>query len=150
MTRKTDYPSPEARYEAALEEVKDKLQTGELLAKSTSFERRMVDIPALRKRYGMTQQQFADAFGTLRNWEQGRRIPDGPAQRLLEIIEDRPDVAIEILAERNAPEPARDSSAEGHAGMSVERSARSGQILSKKSRTGTTSAPGMRSLKLSG
>jgi len=101
MTRKTDYPSPEARYEAALDEVKQKLQTGELFERATPFARRVVDIPALRRRHGMTQQQFADAFGialgTLRNWEQGRRIPDGPAQRLLEIIEGRPDVAIEVF-----------------------------------------------------
>lgn len=100
MTKET-YPDPAARYEAALEEVKEKLKTGELFEKATPFARRVVDIPALRKRYGMTQQQFADAFGiaigTLRNWEQGRRVPDGPAQRLLEIIETRPDVASEVL-----------------------------------------------------
>jgi len=101
MTKMADYPNPEARYGAALEGVKAKLQGGELFEKSTSFERRMVDIPALRKRYGLTQQQFADAFGiaigTLRNWEQGRRVPEGPAQRLLEIIEDRPNLALEVL-----------------------------------------------------
>lgn len=101
MTKRIDYPSPETRYEAALEEVKQKLQTGKLHAKSTSFERRVVDIPALRERYDMTQQQFADAFGiaigTLRNWEQGRRVPDGPAQKLLEIIEDRPILAADVF-----------------------------------------------------
>ena len=41
------------------------------------------DVIALRLFVGLTQQQFADALGisvhTLRNWEQGRRSPEGPA-----------------------------------------------------------------------
>ena len=90
------------RFLQALESVKRSLETGEGRHNVESFERRVVDIPALRARYGMTQQQFADAFGiaigTMRNWEQGRRVPDGPAQRLLEIIEDRPDVAAQVLS----------------------------------------------------
>ena len=72
-------------------------QAGNSLPRSRKIERRVVDIPTLRERYGMTQQQFADAFrisiGTLRGWEQGRRTPDGPARRLLEVIEDQPEIA---------------------------------------------------------
>ena len=41
------------------------------------------DISALRRFIGLTQAQFAQAMAisvhTLRNWEQGRRHPDGPA-----------------------------------------------------------------------
>jgi putative transcriptional regulator len=48
---------------------------------------RDVDVGALRERLGLTQQQFAKAFGvttaTVRNWEQGRREPKGPARVLL-------------------------------------------------------------------
>ena len=45
------------------------------------------DIAALRRFVGLTQAQFAQAMGisvhTLRNWEQGRRQPEGPAIALL-------------------------------------------------------------------
>ena len=41
------------------------------------------DIVALRRFAGLTQEEFAEALGisvhTLRNWEQGRRTPEGPA-----------------------------------------------------------------------
>ena len=41
------------------------------------------DIVALRRFAGLTQNEFAEALGisvhTLRNWEQGRRSPEGPA-----------------------------------------------------------------------
>ena len=44
------------------------------------------DIVALRRFTGLTQQAFANALGisvhTLRNWEQGRRSPDGPARHV--------------------------------------------------------------------
>ena len=47
------------------------------------------DIAALRSFVGLTQEQFARAVGisvhTLRNWEQGRRKPEGPAIALLRI-----------------------------------------------------------------
>lgn len=61
------------------------------------------DVVALRKFLGMTQQAFSDALGisvhTLRNWEQGRRSPDGPALALLRIAARHPGVLIESLAE---------------------------------------------------
>ena len=60
-----------------------------------------VDVKAVRNRLGMSQAVFADAFGvtvaTLRNWEQGRRIPRGPARILLNIIEQEPDAVQRVL-----------------------------------------------------
>lgn len=54
-----------------------------------------IDTKAIRKRLGMTQQAFADAFGfdawTLRQWEQGRRVPTGPARAYLQVIRKNPD-----------------------------------------------------------
>jgi DNA-binding transcriptional regulator YiaG len=45
------------------------------------------DIAALRQFIGLSQADFARAMEisvhTLRNWEQGRRKPDGPALALL-------------------------------------------------------------------
>ena len=60
------------------------------------------DIVALRRFAGLTQQTFADALGisvhTLRNWEQGRRRPEGPALALLRIAARHPHVLRENLA----------------------------------------------------
>jgi DNA-binding transcriptional regulator YiaG len=60
------------------------------------------DIIALRRFVGLTQQQFTKALGisvhTLRNWEQGRRTPEGPALALLRIAARHPRVLRENLA----------------------------------------------------
>ena len=49
-----------------------------------------VDVQALRKRIGLSQQAFAAKFsislGTLRHWERGDRKPRGPALVLLRVI----------------------------------------------------------------
>jgi putative transcriptional regulator len=59
------------------------------------------DIASLRRFVGLTQTQFAQALGisvhTLRNWEQGRRRPDGPAIALLRIAARHPRVIRENL-----------------------------------------------------
>ena len=59
------------------------------------------DISALRRFVGLTQTQFAQAMGisvhTLRNWEQGRRRPDGPALALLRIAARHPRIIRENL-----------------------------------------------------
>jgi putative transcriptional regulator len=54
------------------------------------------DVAALRRFVGLSQSQFAEAMGisvhTLRNWEQGRRKPDGPAIGLLRIAARHPRI----------------------------------------------------------
>lgn len=54
------------------------------------------DVVALRRFVGLSQSQFADAMGisvhTLRNWEQGRRRPEGPAIGLLRIAARHPRI----------------------------------------------------------
>ena len=54
-----------------------------------------VNVKKVRKRLGMSQGEFATQFGispaTLRNWEQGRRQPEGPARVLLNIIDREPE-----------------------------------------------------------
>ena len=61
------------------------------------------DILVLRKFVGMTQEAFAQALGisvhTLRNWEQGRRSPEGPALALLRIAARHPRIIRENLSE---------------------------------------------------
>ncbi len=60
------------------------------------------DVVALRRFVGLTQLGFAGALGisvhTLRNWEQGRRRPEGPALALLRIAARHPRVLRENLA----------------------------------------------------
>lgn len=59
------------------------------------------DIAALRRFTGLTQELFAKAMGisvhTLRNWEQGRRTPEGPAISLLRIAARHPRILRENL-----------------------------------------------------
>src|SRR5688500_8046474 len=59
------------------------------------------DVAALRKFVRLTQTEFARAMGisvhTLRNWEQGRRHPDGPAIALLRIAARHPRIIRENL-----------------------------------------------------
>ncbi len=60
------------------------------------------DIAALRRFAGLTQAGFAEALGisvhTLRNWEQDRRAPEGPALALLRIAARHPGILKENLA----------------------------------------------------
>ncbi len=62
---------------------------------------RPVDVRRVRRRLGMSQGEFAAQFGikpaTLRNWEQGRREPEGPARVLLNIIDREPDAVQRAL-----------------------------------------------------
>jgi putative transcriptional regulator len=59
------------------------------------------DIAALRQFVRMTQTEFSAAMGisvhTLRNWEQGRRHPEGPALALLRIAARHPHIIREGL-----------------------------------------------------
>jgi len=60
-----------------------------------------VDVRAARRKLGMTQKDFALSFGvsldTLRNWEQGRRRPEGPARVLLAVIERAPKTVLKTV-----------------------------------------------------
>jgi putative transcriptional regulator len=60
-----------------------------------------IDVKKLREGLGMSQPEFALRFGfnigTLRQWEQGRRYPDGPARVLLTVISHSPDAVKRAL-----------------------------------------------------
>ena len=62
------------------------------------------DVASTRTRTGLSQPEFAKsigvALGTLKNWEQGRRRPEGPARVLLALIEKRPSIVQEELVSR--------------------------------------------------
>lgn len=60
-----------------------------------------VDVRATREKLGLTQEQFAGRFGfsvnTLRHWEQGKRIPEGPTRAYLLVIDRAPEAVEKAL-----------------------------------------------------
>ena len=79
-----------------------KIRRGQLRpGRVTTF--KPADIRAIRDQLEVTQAEFAMMIGvslaTLRNWEQGRRVPDGPARALLKVAARDPKaVAIALSA----------------------------------------------------
>jgi putative transcriptional regulator len=59
------------------------------------------NIKRLRANYRLSQGQFAAllgiSVGTLRNWEQGRREPDGPARVLLQVAARHPEAVWDVV-----------------------------------------------------
>ncbi|MGE3614056.1 MAG: helix-turn-helix domain-containing protein [Sulfurimonas sp.] len=55
----------------------------------------------IRAKMSLTQDQFAALMNisvyTLRNWEQGRRYPEGPARVLLNVANNHPEVLLEMV-----------------------------------------------------
>jgi putative transcriptional regulator len=60
-----------------------------------------VDVQAIRRRTGLSQELFSKRIGvstgTIRNWEQGRRVPEGPARVLLAMLARNPKIVEEML-----------------------------------------------------
>lgn len=87
---------------AALSDPDAQPLTPEQLAKMRHVPR----VKVLRRRLGMTQAEFAEAFHlpitTLRDWEQPRSTPDAPARALLLAIERDPEVMRRLLADKAA------------------------------------------------
>ena len=61
-----------------------------------------IDVKAIREKIGMSQSEFASAFGislgTLRHWERGDRKPRGPALVLLNVVAKEPRVVLKALS----------------------------------------------------
>ena len=61
-----------------------------------------LDVKAIRKKVGMSQKEFALAFGislgTLRHWERGDRLPGGPARVLLNVVAREPQAVLRVLS----------------------------------------------------
>jgi putative transcriptional regulator len=67
---------------------------------SRSFQFDETDIRSLRESHGLSQSKFAAlmgiSVGTLRNWEQGRRKPEGSARVLLQVVAKHPEAVFDI------------------------------------------------------
>jgi len=61
-----------------------------------------IDVKNVRAKMGMSQNEFASAFGisvsTLRHWERGDRVPQGPALVPLKVVEKEPQAVLKALA----------------------------------------------------
>ncbi len=61
-----------------------------------------IDTRAIRQKLKLTQKQFSQRYhipvATLRDWEQGRRVPDAPARALIKAIREEPAAVRRALA----------------------------------------------------
>ena len=78
---------------------------GKILRGKTSPSRKFVieapDVKKIRANYKLSQSEFAALMGisvsTLRNWEQGRRTPEGSARVLLQVAAKHPEVIWDVV-----------------------------------------------------
>ena len=94
-------PSAGSRIIASLKEAADWAEGKHVAVRVTTVEVPVIDVKATRQQLGLSQSAFAAKFGfqpaTLRNWEQGRTYPDGPARVLLAVIAKHPDAVEDAL-----------------------------------------------------
>lgn len=68
---------------------------------SRTFQIEKSDVQRIRADYNLSQSEFARLMGisvdTLKNWEQGRRTPQGPARVLLQVAASHPEVIWEVV-----------------------------------------------------
>ncbi len=62
-------------------------------------------VKRIRAHYRLSQNEFAALLGvsvrTVQNWEQGRRVPEGPARVLLQVADKHPEAVWDVV--RHAP-----------------------------------------------
>jgi putative transcriptional regulator len=73
---------------------------------SRKFEFGEPDVRRIRESFDLSQPKFAAmlgiSVGTLRNWEQGRRRPEGPARVLLRVAARHPEAVLDTVASESA------------------------------------------------
>ena len=90
--------------------IKSVRQAGKIRRKKMRPSRTTTFKPAAIKRIrsllGKSQSEFAMmigvSVGTLRNWEQGRRKPEGSARVLLQVAEKHPDALLDLASNRKS------------------------------------------------
>lgn len=94
----------EASFNELLESVREggQILRGERVP-SRAFPLEEPDVRSLREKYGLSQSRFAAmmgiSVGTLRNWEQRRRRPEGSARILLKVVEKHPEAVFDVARE---------------------------------------------------
>ena len=73
---------------------------------SRAFGMEKPDVGQIRANYRLSQNEFATllgiSLGTLQNWEQGRRTPQGPARVLLQVAAKHPDAVWDVVQPKKA------------------------------------------------
>lgn len=94
-------PTAGSRIIQSLREAVDWAEGKGVPVRVTTVDVPAVDIRKVRKRLRLSQAAFASKFGfqpaTLRNWEQGRTRPDGPARVLLAVIARHPEAVEDAI-----------------------------------------------------
>ncbi len=87
------------------EELLKSVKQGGAIMKGAMKPSRIIEFPEsevrkIREHYGLSQDNFASLMGisvaTLRNWEQGRRKPEGPARVLLMVAAKHPEALLDL------------------------------------------------------
>lgn len=90
---------------AALEDALAYAKGDRARGRATVLDVRALDVGKVRGKVGLSQDEFARTFGvsvgTLRNWEQKRVRPDGPARVLLTLIDRDPVSVLKALRIRS-------------------------------------------------
>ncbi len=98
---KTEKSTPGQEIAASLREAVAWAKGGDVAVKVTRVEVPAVDVRSMRRKLRLSQSQFAARFGfapaSVRNWEQGRTRPEGPARVLLAVIAKHPDAVEDTL-----------------------------------------------------
>lgn len=93
--------SPGSRILGSLREAVDWAEGKDVPVRVTTVEVPTIDVRAVRRQLRLSQTAFAAKFGfqisTLRNWEQSRTRPDGPARVLLAVIAQHPEAVEDAL-----------------------------------------------------
>jgi putative transcriptional regulator len=94
-------PSAGRRIIASLKEAVEWAEGKDVTVRVSTVDVPTIDVRATRKSLGLSQAAFAAKFGfqpaTLKNWEQGRTRPDGPARVLLAVIARHPEAVEDAL-----------------------------------------------------
>jgi putative transcriptional regulator len=87
--------------EQLFNELMESVTQGGKILPSREFDLSSPDVKSIREKYGLSQVKFAKLLGispaTLRNWEQGRRKPEGAARILLLIADKHPEAVLETV-----------------------------------------------------
>jgi len=90
-----------SRILASVREAVDWAEGKDVQVRLTAVDVRSPDVRAIRRQLKLSQAEFAARFGfqisTLRNWEQSRTRPDGPARVLLAVIAQHPEAVEDAL-----------------------------------------------------
>lgn len=79
----------------------DAFKKGKLKLKACKATIEIPDVKKIRKKTGLTQEEFAGVFGwskdNVSSWEQGRRVPDHSARALLKLIAHDAKHVLEVI-----------------------------------------------------